>query len=101
MTPESLAETTFTVFNACEGVLWVGIAIGFGVVFARRRQDADLMLAAGLLFLTFGISDFVEIRTGGWYKPWWLLAWKASNLLAFVAVYALFRRRRLARAPVG
>jgi hypothetical protein len=55
------------------------------------------MFVAALLFLVFGISDFVEITTGGWYKPWWLLLWKASCLVGFVIVHTFFRRRRVLR----
>jgi hypothetical protein len=93
MTPEAFAQHAFFVFNLCEGLLWLAIALGFAFVYRKRRQNADLMVAAGLLFMTFGLSDFVEIQTGGWYKPWWLLAWKASNLVGFVMVYLLHRRR--------
>lgn len=93
MTPEAFVQHVFSVFNLCEGLLWLGIAVGFGFVYHKRRQNAALMAAAGLLFMTFGLSDFVEIQTGGWYKPWWLLAWKAFNLLGFIVVYLLHRRR--------
>jgi hypothetical protein len=91
---EAAAESDFCIFNICEGILWIGIAIGFAAVFYRRRENLDLMLASGLLFLSFGLSDFVEIKTGGWYKPWWMLGWKGATLLGFVVVYVLFRKRR-------
>jgi hypothetical protein len=91
---DAFVECVFVVFNLCEGLLWCGIAVGFVVVLTRKRQNVDLMLAAMFLFMVFGISDFVEITTGGWYKPWWLLLWKASCLAGFAAVYVLFRRRR-------
>ena len=93
---DAFVENVFYVFNLCEGLLWIGMAIGFLVVLARKRQNVDLMLATSLLFLVFGISDFVEIETGGWYKPWWLLLWKASCLVGFASVYTLFRKRRRA-----
>jgi hypothetical protein len=95
LTLETVTQHVFNFFNICEGVLWIGIALGFAFVYGRRRQNGDLMAAAGLLFATFGLSDFVEIQTGGWYKPWWLLAWKSPNLLGLAIVYALFRRRSL------
>mgnify|MGYP001601553705 CR=1 FL=1 len=91
---DALIDHAFGIFNLCEGTLWIGIAVGFAVVYYRKRQNPDLMLASGLLFLAFGISDYVEIETGGWYKPWWLLLWKASTLLGFFIVHILFRRRR-------
>ena len=93
---DAYVESVFYVFNLCEGLLWIGMAIGFSVVFIFKRRDPYLMLSTGLLFLAFGISDFVEIETGGWYKPWWLLLWKASCLVGFASVYTLFRKRRRA-----
>jgi hypothetical protein len=91
---ELLARRVFVIFNLCEGILWIGVAVGVAVVLAHKRRNPDLMLITGLLFLAFGISDFVEITTGGWYKPWWLLLWKGLCLTGFAAVYLLFRRRR-------
>jgi hypothetical protein len=90
---DAIVESVFYIFNLCEGLLWTGIGVGFVVVLVRKRRNTDLMIGTALLFLAFGLSDFVEIHTGGWYKPWWLLLWKASCLAGFAAVYALFRRR--------
>ena len=87
------AETVFRLFNLAEGALWIGIGFGFAVALWRRRADRGLKAAACLLFVAFGISDFIEIRTGAWYKPWWLLAWKAANVAALALVLVLFRRR--------
>ena len=80
-------------FNLCEGLLWILIGVGF-VVLLRKREHADLRLAASVLFVTFGVSDFVEMWSGGWYRPWWLLAWKAADICGLVLLYALFRKRR-------
>ena len=81
------------VFNLLEGLLWLGIAVGFASAFCTARSNADLKAGAAVLFLTFGLSDFVEIQTGAWYRPWWLLVWKASNLMGLIIVYVLYRRR--------
>lgn len=88
------AGRIFCVFNLCEGLLWILIGIGFLVDLLRRRDHADLRITACVLFVTFGVSDFVEIWSGGWHKPWWLLAWKAADICGFVLLYALFRKRR-------
>jgi hypothetical protein len=39
-----------------------------------------------LLFAFFGLSDLVEVTTGAWWRPWWLLAWKAACLLGLIAI---------------
>jgi hypothetical protein len=93
MSLDNTIQHAVAVFNLLEGLLWLGIAAGLTWRLCRDRSNADLKAVAALLFLTFGLSDFVEIQTGGWYKPRWLLAWKASNLVGFVIVYAMYRRR--------
>lgn len=90
---EGGVQNVFHWFNLAEGMFWILLGLVFLVVMACRRRDFDLMTAAGLLFVAFGLSDFVEVQTGGWYKPWWLLTWKASNLAGLLGVYLLFRRR--------
>jgi hypothetical protein len=90
---ETVARHLFTGFNAIEGLFWLSLAATFFVVAWRRRRNTGLAIGAGLLFATFGLSDFVEIHTGGWYKPWWLLAWKAFNLIGLATVYGVYRRR--------
>lgn len=86
-------QHTAEVFNLLEGLLWLGIAVGFATAFCKTRSNVDLKAGAAVLFLTFGLSDFIEIQTGAWYRPWWLLAWKASNLVSLIIVYMLYRRR--------
>jgi hypothetical protein len=50
----------------------------------------------GLTFICFGISDVVETRTGGWYKPWWMLVWKVSNVILILSLsFRGWRRSKL------
>jgi hypothetical protein len=83
----------FEIFNFLEALLWISIGVGFLVVLWRNGRNADLQLFGLVLFVTFGISDFVEIHTGAWFRPWWLLAWKAADLAGIAALYLLHRRR--------
>ncbi len=89
-----LDDHTFRVFNAVEGVFWMTIGVGFFLALLRASGNCDLLLTTGILFLIFGASDFVEIRTGAWYRPWWLLTWKASTVVALALMYALYKKRR-------
>jgi hypothetical protein len=86
-------QSVFYIFNFCEAILWISIGVGCAVVLIRKRKSVDLMLVTSFLFLAFGVSDFVEMKTGGWYKPWWLLLWKASCLLGLAVIYLMFHRR--------
>lgn len=98
---EPTAEQAFAIFNACEGLLWMGIALGLLVILYRKRQNAGLMIVLAVLFVAFGVSDWVEIGTGGWYKPWWMLTWKVTNFLGLALALVVLRRRERQVAQAG
>src|SRR5687767_10733596 len=75
-------------YNTIEIGIWCTIATVVAVVALRRSGAArrDGLIASVVLFL-FGLSDYAEIRTGGeWWTPWWLLLWKASCVIALLAL---------------
>jgi hypothetical protein len=39
------------------------------------------------VLVAFGFSDVVEIQTGAWWRPWWLLVWKGACLLAMLGMW--------------
>lgn len=75
--------------NGAEIFVWITIA----AIIGRRAWSSGARLdwLAALGFFAFGISDAVEISTGAWWKPWWLLIWK----IACVAIIAQFFWREL------
>ena len=64
----------FEIANYVEAGVWVGMAVWCAVRGYRRGQWRTWVLAGVLVI--FGVSDVVEVRTGAWYRPWWLLVWK-------------------------
>lgn len=83
--------------NLLEAFVWWALAAGFAF-YAWRSQGARrrLCLIACGAFAAFGLSDIVEIRSGAWWRPWWLLVWKAACLAVMVWVW--FRAGRLTRS---
>ena len=69
-------------FNFIEAILWIGIGLGLLCVCFEKREKNILITA--FLFLLFGVSDIVEIYTGAWWSPWWLLTWKILNGIALL-----------------
>jgi len=73
-------------FNLAEAVLW--FAAGLTLAGARNGEPFSRMkgltAAAAALFVLFGLSDLAELRTGAWWAPAWLLAWKTANGLALL-----------------
>lgn len=81
------------IFNFWEGVLWLGFAAGFALSLIRPGQRAAKLIAA-LNFAAFGASDFVEMRTGTWWVPWWLAAWKVLCVAVMAVQLFLYTRGR-------
>ena len=78
-------------------------ALVFFVRAARGEQKwrRDQFILA-LAFAGFGLSDWIEVRTGAWGRPWWLLALKAICVLMIVrGLRRLWPVLRLAGKPGG
>jgi hypothetical protein len=71
-------------FNFFEGLLWTVIGVTFAWHAFRKAEHRRLQIGASFSFLLFGISDFIEMRTGAWYTPWTLFALKAACVLSFL-----------------
>ena len=84
--PAQVARQTHVLFNYGEAAVW-GIAGVYVLWRSRHRPKATRILGsvASVAFFAFGISDLVETRTGTWYEPWWLLAWKAACVLILLS----------------
>lgn len=85
----------FQVANYVEAGVWgvIGIACllpAVKVVWSRRQR----WLAFGT-FIAFGLSDIVEAHTGAWWRPAWLLGWKAVCIAtALGLIVAAVRNRK-------
>ncbi len=84
----------FIWFNYAEAVLWMGMAVFFGFrIFKRKADQRGLFLVFAMAFFAFGIRDLVEVQTGAWWRPWWLLLWKGTCVAVLaIAFYRLFKR---------
>ncbi len=82
-------EAIFVYGNLVEALIWFGFSLRYGLKAQRQhprqsaRQQRCCQWLSGDFFL-FGVSDLVEIYIQAWWRPWWLLVWKASCILGFV-----------------
>ena len=89
--------TAHKVFNLVEGVIW--IAIGIALIWKSRSLERarSPAILAGVTFILFAVSDFIEIRTGSWYQPAWLLLWNVTcvaSLVSSLIWYLAVRRKQ-------
>jgi len=88
--------------NVIEAVFWMAVA---ATVYLRSERNSgpgwlDLGARAAVAFFWFGISDFIEVRTGAWYRPLGLLAMK--GICVAVLLHCLVcHRRAQCRPPVS
>jgi hypothetical protein len=70
--------------NTIEAWFWLAFSLVFFIPILRKGEKHRLFcFSGGILLVIFGFSDFVEAQTGAWWRPWWLLAWKAGCNVGF------------------
>ncbi len=80
-TPDIVLE-----FNTYEAIFWLllGVILYFSIRFVSSYYRKWLLFSSLNVFL-FGISDIVEIYTGGFlHTAVWLLYWKAVHVFGLV-----------------
>ncbi len=77
-------------FNYAEALLWFIIAL---VLAVRLRMKTPWRWLLPLAFAVFGVSDLIEVQTGAWWEPWWLLVMKAACVLVFLLAWRAHRRQ--------
>ena len=95
-----MSPNLHSIGNALEVALWSLIALAFFIAAFRHPQSRKSLLIASLAFLLFGLSDLVEIYTGAWWSPWWLLVWKALCLIVLLALWISYRRAGIPNPPL-
>ena len=102
MDPVGPITDLFRTINYVEAGLWGILGVGFAIGAGRTggRAARWRCVVAALTLLAFGASDVVETRTGAWWHPWWLLAWKAACVIALLLlVIGWWRTSRRPKLP--
>ncbi|MGD0553166.1 MAG: hypothetical protein ABSB25_11035 [Sedimentisphaerales bacterium] len=86
------------IFNSLEMFIWLVVGVAFfanGFRQSNRYKKLTFLLVAA--YIAFGLSDGVEVHTGAWWQPWWLLLWKVLCIVIFVIslTYYIWNERRL------
>ena len=78
-------------FNFWEAWFWIALAVLYILLCFRKQAHRKLCLTTTLVFFVFGLTDFVEMKTGAWYRPWWLLLWKGACVVGLIALYCWYK----------
>ena len=87
----------FSTANYVEAAFWGVVGAAFAVAAVRKRGAVRRECAiAAVTFVAFGWSDVVEVQTGAWFRPWWLLVWKGVCVLSLgrLLINYLIEKRR-------
>ncbi len=65
----------FRTFNLIEGINWIVLGL-FALSLSNSvpKKHKKLTIFAFMTLIIFGITDFIEIKTGAYWIPSWLLA---------------------------
>lgn len=86
--------TAVDTFNLFEVFLWAVIGLGFLVAACVHPGRRISTVIAGITFLLFGLSDWVELSTGAWWRPWWLFVWKAACVITLLGLGVSYYRQK-------
>lgn len=69
--------------NLLEAILWCAIGITVLVRSFTTKVHVRLLQILALSFIVFSLTDLIEVRTGAWWRPPWLLALKLMCTVTF------------------
>ena len=87
--------------NTLEVVLWTVIGCVFFWQAVRAKSERFRCWLAGAAFLVLGISDIIEINTGAWWRPWWLLLMKVLCAAVLTGLYFHHRSSGRQKSPLA
>lgn len=87
-------DSFFVISNWIEAGLWFAIGLAFFVRAWTNPGIRRMTAPASLAFVAFGVSDIVETHTGAWWRPVWLLIWKATCVGVFACLLWKYVRSR-------
>ena len=71
--------------NIIEGLFWIAVALAVYIANRNKSQpEKQVAQRASITLFCFGISDFIEVSTGAWYKPIWVLLLKAACVVILI-----------------
>jgi hypothetical protein len=80
--------TVETVFNGCEAVFWLALAVIIAVRFRKSTGGLRrLSWMTTVLLVAFAVSDVIEMKTGAWWRPVGLLILKGVCLMGLVVCF--------------
>ena len=81
--------------NHYEAGLWFVIAaMALRFAIKHRGHVRSRCLILGVSLIAFGSSDIYEATTGAWWRPGWLLGWKAVCVAVMILLLIEHYRRR-------
>jgi membrane-bound metal-dependent hydrolase YbcI (DUF457 family) len=82
------------VYNWAEVVLWGAIAVVCLIrALTHKGIKRCLLAVAAVSFAIFAVTDVLEVESGAWWEPPWLLALKVACVASVLLVWREWHRR--------
>lgn len=93
---------TYTqLYNAFEVLLWSLFALECVRRAVLRKSRPVPSVIAAAAFALFAVSDWIEISTGAWWRPWWLLVMKGTCILTVCGLVIEHVRHQRSKEPTA
>lgn len=96
MTPVYLLQMDY--FNLLEGTFWVVLGVLSLFIYCKvSKIYSGLVLFSAFIFITFGISDFVQAIYGSFLVEGmeWLLIWKVVDVIGLCVIPVWYVKLRI------
>ena len=91
-----LFDLDFKTFNFVEGFYWLFLGVFFVTLSkTMSHRYKRWTLFTFLILVLFGLSDFIEMNTGAYWIPGWLLVWNMGCILGFIFSLIWYVKLRL------
>ncbi len=82
------------IYNCVEIGLWGTIGVCFLARVVVKPGARNMAFIAGITFMAFAASDWIELHTGAWWQPWWLFVLKAGCVASMMALLGVYLHAR-------
>lgn len=82
-------------FNLLEAIFWFTLSLFCFFLWSFKKKSNSVQkkypLLLSLIIFIFGITDLIEIKSGAWWRPIWLLLLKSICLIGIIVVFVKWR----------
>ena len=83
-------EAMFVVFNILEAIFWFVLGL---LIYMKTKEERyySLKIMTSTTLIVFGVTDLIEVKTGGWDRPIGLLVLNSICVLSLIGCFVKYK----------